>query len=43
MTQDRLYGSRLDAVEAVAELLRSTPTQFDPDTVVACLNVLGRH
>jgi putative two-component system response regulator len=43
MTQDRLYRSRLDAVEAVAELLRCTPTQFDPDAVVACLNVLGRH
>jgi putative nucleotidyltransferase with HDIG domain len=43
MTQDRLYRSRLDAVEALAELLRSTPNQFDPDAVVACLTVLGRH
>jgi cyclic di-GMP phosphodiesterase len=43
MTQDRRYRVRLDAVEAVSELLRSAPTQFDPDVVVAFLNIVNRH
>ena len=43
MTQDRRYRTRLDAVEAVSELLRSAPTQFDPDVVVAFLNIVNRH
>jgi HD-GYP domain-containing protein (c-di-GMP phosphodiesterase class II) len=43
MTQDRQYRSRLSAAESVTELLRSVPRQFDPDVVVAFLNVLGRH
>lgn len=43
MTQDRHYRNRLDAVEAVSELLRGSPTQFDPDVVVAFLNVVNRH
>jgi HD-GYP domain-containing protein (c-di-GMP phosphodiesterase class II) len=43
MTQDRRYRSRLDSADAIAELLRSAPVQFDPDIVVAFLNVLGQH
>lgn len=43
MTQDRRYRTRLDAVEAISELLRGTPTQFDPDVVVAFLNIVKRH
>jgi putative nucleotidyltransferase with HDIG domain len=43
MTQDRQYRTRLDAVEAISELLRCTPNQFDPDVVIAFLNILGRH
>jgi putative nucleotidyltransferase with HDIG domain len=43
MTQDRAYRVRLDAVAATSELLRSTPSQFDPDVVVAFLNVVNRH
>jgi putative nucleotidyltransferase with HDIG domain len=43
MTQDRHYRSRLGAVEAISELLRGTPTQFDPDVVVAFLNIVNRH
>lgn len=43
MTQDRRYRRRLDAVEAVSELLRGASTQFDPDVVVAFLNIVNRH
>jgi putative nucleotidyltransferase with HDIG domain len=43
MTQDRRYRNRLDAGEAVSELLRGAPTQFDPDVVVAFLNIVNRH
>lgn len=43
MTQDRAYRGPLDSPEAVAELLRCTPSQFDPDVVCAFLTVLGRH
>jgi HD-GYP domain-containing protein (c-di-GMP phosphodiesterase class II) len=43
MTQSRAYRDRLDVNEAVGELLRCCPSQFDPDIVVAFLNVLGRH
>jgi cyclic di-GMP phosphodiesterase len=43
MTQDRMYRTRLDAVEAISELLRGAPTQFDPDVVVAFLNIVNRH
>jgi HD-GYP domain-containing protein (c-di-GMP phosphodiesterase class II) len=43
MTQDRHYRSRLDSAEAVGELLRCCPTQFDPAIVAAFLVVLGRH
>ncbi len=43
MTQDRSYRVRLDSKEAVSELLRCAPVQFDPDVVIAFLTVLGRH
>ena len=43
MTQDRRYRRRLDAVEALSELLRGASTQFDPDVVVAFLNIVNRH
>jgi putative two-component system response regulator len=43
MTHDRVYRGRLDSAEAVAELLRCAPAQFDPDIVVAFLTILGRH
>jgi putative two-component system response regulator len=43
MTQSRGYRTRVDAGEAVRELLRCAPSQFDPDVVVAFLTVLGRH
>lgn len=43
MTQDRVYRSRLDTAEALAELLRSTPQQFDPNVILAFLDVLSHH
>jgi HD-GYP domain-containing protein (c-di-GMP phosphodiesterase class II) len=43
MTQDRSYRIRLDSADAVAELLRASPVQFDPQVVSAFLAVLGRH
>jgi putative two-component system response regulator len=43
MTQDRRYRTRLTSTEAISELLRGTPSQFDPDVVSAFLNILGRH
>jgi len=43
MTQDRAYRVRLDSSDAVAELLRCAPSQFDPEVVAAFLSVLGRH
>jgi len=43
MTQDRAYRTRFDSSDAVAELLRCSPTQFDPQVVAAFLAVLGRH
>jgi cyclic di-GMP phosphodiesterase len=43
MTQDRAYRIRLDSSDAVAELLRCSPSQFDPEVVAAFLAVLGRH
>ncbi len=42
MTEDRSYRKSLDSDDAVAELLRAAPSQFDPDIVVAFLTVLGR-
>ena len=43
MTQDRAYRLRFDSADAVAELLRCSPAQFDPIVVNAFLAVLGRH
>jgi putative two-component system response regulator len=43
MTQDRAYRIRLDSPDAVAEILRCSPTQFDPEIVAAFLAVLSRH
>jgi response regulator RpfG family c-di-GMP phosphodiesterase len=43
MTQDRAYRHKLDSAEAVSELLRCTPSQFDTKVVVGFLTILGRH
>jgi len=43
MTQDRAYRMRFDSSDAIAELLRCCPTQFDPRVVNAFLAVLGKH
>ena len=43
MTQKRAYRVRFDSADAIAELLRCSPTQFDPDVVAAFLAMLGRH
>ena len=43
MTQGRAYRIRLDSADAVAEILRCSPAQFDPEIVGAFLAVLGRH
>jgi putative nucleotidyltransferase with HDIG domain len=43
MTHDRHYRSKVDSADAVAELLRCSQSQFDPEVVNAFLAVLGRH
>jgi putative two-component system response regulator len=43
MTQDRHYRSRLDSKDAIGELLRCCPTQFDPAVVAVFLTILGRQ
>jgi response regulator RpfG family c-di-GMP phosphodiesterase len=43
MTQDRAYRMRLNTADAVAEILRCSPSQFDPQIVAAFLSVLSRH
>jgi putative nucleotidyltransferase with HDIG domain len=43
MTTERTYRVRLTSADAIAELLRCCPAQFDPDVVTAFLAVLGRH
>jgi putative nucleotidyltransferase with HDIG domain len=43
MTQDRSYRMGTHLRDAVAELLRCTPRQFDPEIVTAFLSVLGTH
>jgi len=43
MTQDRAYRVRLDSSDAIAEILRCSPSQFDPHIVAAFLAVMGRH
>ncbi|MBI3490573.1 MAG: response regulator [Acidobacteria bacterium] len=43
MTQDRVYRVRLNSADAVAELLRCSRSQFDPDVVAGFLATIGRH
>ena len=43
MTQDRAYRIRYDSSDAVGEILRCSPAQFDPEIVAAFFAVLGRH
>jgi putative nucleotidyltransferase with HDIG domain len=43
MTQDRAYRLRFDAADALSELVRSAPLQFDPRVVAAFVSVVGRH
>ena len=43
MTQNRAYRTRVDSSDAVAEILRCSPSRFDPEIVAAFLAVLGRH
>ena len=43
MTQGRADRICLDSADAVAEILRCSPAQFDPEIVGAFLAVLGRH
>ncbi len=43
MTSHRTYRERLDSADAVAELLRCCPSQFDPDVLVGFLATLGRR
>jgi cyclic di-GMP phosphodiesterase len=43
MTQDRAYRVRLDSSDAIAEILRCSPSQFDPQIVAAFLTVMSRH
>jgi putative two-component system response regulator len=43
MTQSRLYRHRLDSADAIGELLRCSPAQFDPVIVDAFVAILGRH
>jgi len=43
MTQERAYRATIDSSDAIGELLRCCPRQFDPEVVGAFLAVLGRH
>jgi putative two-component system response regulator len=43
MTQDRAYRIHLESSDALAEIVRCTPAQFDPEIVAAFVAVLGRH
>jgi putative two-component system response regulator len=43
MTQDRCYRTLVDSADAVGEMLRCCPAQFDPEVVHSFLSVLGRH
>jgi putative nucleotidyltransferase with HDIG domain len=43
MTQDRSYRNQLTSADAVAEMLRCSPTQFDPEIVASFLAVLGSN
>ena len=41
MTHDRVHKTRIDSADAIAELLRCSPTQFDPEVVRAFLAALS--
>jgi len=41
MTHDRVHKTRIDSADAIAELLRCSPTQFDPEVVRAFLATLS--
>ena len=43
MTQTRAYRKRIDSSDAITELLRCCPVQFDPVIVAALLALLSRH
>jgi putative nucleotidyltransferase with HDIG domain len=43
MTQDRAYRVRLDSSDAIAELLKNAPVQFDPAIVAAFVQIVSRH
>ena len=43
MTQDRHHRTHLDSADAIAELLRACPQQFDPEIVAAFLAILERQ
>jgi putative nucleotidyltransferase with HDIG domain len=43
MTQTRAYRKRIDPSDAITELLRCCPAQFDPEIVAALLALLSRH
>jgi HD-GYP domain-containing protein (c-di-GMP phosphodiesterase class II) len=43
MIQDRVYRMRVESSDAVAEILRCTPSQFEPEIVHAFIAVLSRH
>ena len=43
VTQKPAYRLQLDSIDAIAELLRCSPAQFDPAVVDAFLTVLGQH
>ena len=43
MTQTRAYRKRIDSSDAITELLRCCPVQFDPGIVAALFALLSRH
>ena len=43
MTQDRGHRMHFTSTDAIGELLRCSPAQFDPDVITAFLAVLGQH
>jgi HD-GYP domain-containing protein (c-di-GMP phosphodiesterase class II) len=43
MTQTRTYRKRIDPSDAITELLRCCPAQFDPEIVAALSGLLSRH
>ena len=43
MTTDRPYTEKLTIERAVAELIRGSGTQFDPEIVEVFVRLIGRH